>query len=161
MVPHFDYGDTVYCTTSMYNLDRLQKLQNSACRSILGRERDTSVKELHRDLSLLTLESRRFIHMGMECHKSVHSEGGYSLSQFFVPLANVRQRQTRASIAKRMHVPRAKTNVGHKAIRIRGPVFWNTLSEHLVDIEDCKSFKREISYTMSLANELGNQNFPT
>ena len=125
VVPYFDYWDTVYCTTSLHNLDRLQKLQSSACRSILGRERDASTEEMHKDLPLLRLDARRFIHMGMEFHKSVHGNGDYSLSHFFVPLINVRARQTRASTAKRLHVPRFKTNVGSKAIRVRGPVFWN------------------------------------
>ena len=31
VLPYLDYGDTVFCTTSTHNLDRLQKLQNSAC----------------------------------------------------------------------------------------------------------------------------------
>ena len=95
------------------------------------------MKELHRDLAILTLESRRYIHMGMECYKSVYGDGNYSLLQFFVPLAETRARQTRASKA-----PRAKTNAGCKVIRVRGPVFWNTLNEDLVIIHDGKAFKR-------------------
>ena len=99
--------------------------------------------------------------MGVECHKSVHNNGNYSMSHFFVPLANVRARQTRASRANRMHVPRVKTNSGKKAFRVRGPVFWNALDENLVAIDTCKAFKREISTTISRANVWGNQNFPT
>ncbi len=99
--------------------------------------------------------------MGVECHKSVHGDGNYSMSHFFVPLVNVRERQTRPSQANRLHVPRVKTNSGMKAFRVRGPVFWNTLAENLAVIEDCKAFKREISATMSQANVVGNQNFPT
>ena len=140
VVPHFDY---------------------SGKEIILGRERESSVVELHRDLSILPLESRVFIHMGNECHKSVYSDGMYSLAQFFVPLTDVRARKMRASTANRLRIPKAKTNAGHKAIRVRGPVFWNTLDDTLATIQDGKAFNHAISTTMSQANILGNQNFPT
>ena len=71
-LPYIDYGDTAYCTTSAYNLDRLQKLQNSACRSILEHKRDSSVASMHVDLDILPLDKCRQLHINMECHESYY-----------------------------------------------------------------------------------------
>ncbi len=45
VLPHFDYCDTVYMTSSIKNLNKLQLLQNSACRTILLANRYTSVTD--------------------------------------------------------------------------------------------------------------------
>ncbi len=161
VLPYLDYGDTVFCTTSAYNLDRLQKLQNSACRSILCRERDSSVNEMHKDLSLIYLCEQRYIHMGVECYKSVHGGGDYSLTRFFVPIHDVRPRITRATSRRKLHIPRVKTTVGSNAMRVRGPVFWNSLSDELTVPCEIKAFKRSISSAVLQSDCTGNHNFPT
>ena len=161
VLPYLDYGDTVFCTTSVYNLDRLQKIQNSACRSILCRERDTSVEAMHNDLSLLYLCERRYIHLGVECHKSVYGGGEYCLTKYFVPLHAVRPWATRATMSNKLHVPWVKTTVGSKALRVHGPVFWNHLDEELMTQLNPKAFKRCISSAVLKSDCTGNHNFPT
>ena len=156
-----DYGDTVYCTTSEYNLSQLQMLQNSACRSILLRERDSSIAEMHQDFSILTLAQRRQLHMSVDCQKGYYGQGPYSTSRFFTPVANVCQRQTRATSTKEVIVPIVKNSMGGKAYRYRGPVFWNALQDSMRSIENHNEFKRHVSISMSQANVIGNQNFPT
>ena len=72
ILPHLDYCDTVYLTTTEANLSKLQKIQNVACRTILGVNKETSIKHMHRELELLTLQQRRQLHQAMECFANVN-----------------------------------------------------------------------------------------
>ena len=47
VLPHSDYCDTVYMTSPLKNLNKLQLIQNSACRTILLSNRDTSIVDMH------------------------------------------------------------------------------------------------------------------
>ena len=51
VLPHLDYCDIVYMCTTVQNLNKLQLIQNGACRTILRAPKDTSVSEMHKDLS--------------------------------------------------------------------------------------------------------------
>ncbi len=59
VLPHFDYCDTVYMTASATHLNKLQLLQNSACRTILLAEARTSTDYMHNELDLLRLNERQ------------------------------------------------------------------------------------------------------
>ena len=144
---------------SEYNVNHLQKLQNSASHSILVREQDSSVAEMHQDLSILTLANIKQLHE-VDCHKS-YGQGSYCMSRFFTSVANVCKRRTRATSSKEVIVPRVKTTSGGKAYRCRGPPFWNTLQDSLRSIENPVEFKRSIAATLSQASIFGNQNFST
>ena len=63
LLPHLDYCDTVYSLTSAANLQILQTLQNSACRTMLRVDRRAPVDEMHSDLKIMTLEQRRVLHI--------------------------------------------------------------------------------------------------
>ncbi len=81
---HFDYCDIVYDCTSLGNLQKLQKLQNSACRTMLLADNRTPIAEMHDNLQLLTLKQRRELHLSVDCHKHVNisdSSLNYSLSR--------------------------------------------------------------------------------
>ena len=86
ILSNIDYCDIVYNSSTLENLNRLQLLQNSACRTILLAPYDTHVSEMHRTLGLLPLDKRRFLHMSFDCHKSVYFNGKSSLSGFYVPV---------------------------------------------------------------------------
>ena len=75
VLPLFDYCDTVYMSTSLANLSKLQLIHNQACRTILLAGRYISVLDMHRTLKLQLLQDRRMVHMALECHKSIHFEG--------------------------------------------------------------------------------------
>ena len=75
-----DYCDTVYLTTNANNLSKLQKIQNVACRTILGADNHTNIKQMHDELQMLTLQQRRQLHQAMECYTNInHPEAGLEL----------------------------------------------------------------------------------
>ncbi len=157
VLPHFDYCDTVYMTSAIKNLNKLQLIQNSACRTILLANRYTSVMDMHRELKLSVLHMRRNYHMATECHRNIYFEGRACLGHFYVPVMRVNVAQTRAEHRKVMHVPRTRTVCGSKAMSVRGPLFWNSIRLDLRLIECIKKFK----FNISLSAESMFENHPT
>ena len=141
VLPHFDYCDIVYMNTSMYNLNRLQCLQNSACRIILLADKDTRITDMHRDLKLEMLSTRRLVHLNAFNHKNVYAEVDTLISVMYVPVTNVSRRQTRQSTSMCMRVPVVRSCTGQKAISYIGPSSWNQLPQDLRLIKNHDTFK--------------------
>ena len=70
---HLDYCDLVYMCTTLQNLNKLQLIENGACRIILCVSKDTSIEQMHKELGIPTLEQCRQYHMANECYKSVNN----------------------------------------------------------------------------------------
>ena len=66
IVPYIDYCELVYMHTNAANLDKLQKIQNSACWTILEVDNGTSIKYMHKELDLMTLSERCHQHLSIE-----------------------------------------------------------------------------------------------
>ena len=83
VVPLMDCCDVAYMQTNMGNLNRLQIVQNIACRVILKAGSRDHIAEMHKDLKLDYLQDRRKLHLLSECHKCIHSTDNYPLKNFF------------------------------------------------------------------------------
>ena len=133
ILPHLDYCDTVYMNTTEGNLNKLQLIQNVACRTILGADRYTNVKTMHNDLGLLTLKQRRFLHQAMDCHNNIYNpEAG--LHHHYNTIDD-RQRVTRRTGTNYMKIPIIKSSMGRRAYSFQGPSFWNLHDEESRCIE--------------------------
>ncbi len=142
VLPHLDYCDTVYMCTTVQNLNKLQLIQNGACRTILKVPKDTHVDDMHQDLGIPTLAQRRQAHLATECFKSV-SIPDSGLHYMFNPIGTNR-RVTRLSNNMGMTVPRLNTTQGRKAFRYRGPMCWNGLDNDLKTSESTATFKSKM-----------------
>ncbi len=76
------YTSLTYSCTSVANLQKLQKLQNSACRTLLRTDRHVHITYMHQELKFLILSERRDLHMAAECYKHVHKDES-SLNKLF------------------------------------------------------------------------------
>ena len=71
VLPLLDYGDVIYmCATE----DKLQLIQNCACRIILG---------AGRRLNLMRPSVRGNLHRNCQCHKNVYNEVKTGFDMFF------------------------------------------------------------------------------
>ncbi len=144
VLPHLDYCDLVYMCTKEQNLQKLQQIQNCACRIILKADNYTSISTLHSELQLPYLSQRRNIHMAMECFTGVHNvESG--LHYMFNPIDDTRERETRSTRTNLVKVTNVRTVTGRKAFGFRGPNFWNKLEAESRTITDKPAFKNHIS----------------
>ena len=140
VLPHLDYCDLVYMNTTVQNLNRLQLIQNGACRTILRVPKDTSVEQMHRELAIPTLNQRRQYHMATECYKAVNNPDS-GLHHMFNLLSDTRARNTRLTTNRGMRVPNMKTVQGRKAFKYTGPLCWNSLEPDIKKSETVMSFK--------------------
>ena len=72
---HMDYCDIIYNSAMKDQLNKLQLVQNTACRTILLCDRDAHIEDMHIELGLLKLYTRRQLHLATTCHKAIHSMG--------------------------------------------------------------------------------------
>ena len=144
VLPHLDYCDLVYMCTKEENLQKLQLIQNSACRIILKADNYASIKMLHEELQLPLLSERRTIHMAMECFSGVHNtESG--LHYMFKPQDETCARATRSTRTNLVEVVNIRAVTGRRAFSFRGPNFWNKLEADSRTITDKPAFKTHIS----------------
>ncbi len=136
VLPHMDYCDIVYSCTSEANLQKLQKIQNCACRILLRCDRRAHVKEMHKHLNFLDLKQRRELHLSTECYKQVNNSSS-SLHKFF-KLKSTRSTRTGES---KYEVPNLRTMMGRRCFSYRGPAHWNSVSEDLKNSESINAYK--------------------
>ena len=128
ILPQLTYCDLVYETTNKSNTDKLQKVQNSALWCTLRCDKCTSVKKMHNDLKILTLDQRRNLNRAVQCYKEFTNNTS-GLHYMFQRANNTRT--TRRGNSKNVVVPRVDTEVGRKSFSFREPVFWNGLNANL------------------------------
>ena len=144
VLPHLDYCDVVYMCTKEENLNKLQLIQNCACRFILKADKFASSKALHEELQLPYLHQRRTIHLAMECYTGYHNKEA-GLHYMFQPKDDTRIRETRSTRANQVEVTNIRTVTGRKAFGFRGPNFWNKLEMDTRIIHEKTAFKNHIS----------------
>ena len=145
LLPQSTYCDLVYETTTKANTEKLQKIQNSALRTILKVNKRTSVKLMHDRLKILTLSQRRDLNRAIDCYKHVTNQKS-SLSFMFERSEHARQ--TRRSNELNVKVPNIRSEVGQKAYSYRGPVCWNAVNSDIKQAESKDAFKS--AYTLYL-----------
>ncbi len=123
--------------SSASNLNKLQLLQNGACRTLLLVDKRTPIDEMHKELKFLTLGERQNLHLAVDCYKHVKNEES-SLHNYFKVK---RSRQTRAG--EQMVVPNLWTNMGRNAYSFTGPNFWNQVPSDLKSCKNVDEFKSE------------------
>ena len=147
VLPHMDYCDIVYSCTSDANLQKLQKVQDCACRILLRADRRAHVNDMHERLKFLKLNQRRELHLSVECFKQV-SNNASSLNYYFKKRAT---RNTRTGDTK-CEVPDIRSMIGRRCFSYRGPAHWNTISDELKNSESINAFKH--SYLNKLLRDV-------
>ena len=109
----------------------------------MGADNDASIKQMHDDLEMLTLQQRRQLHLAMECFTNINNPDA-GLCHIFQSVDD-RSRRTRTTGTKYMKVPNIRSALGRKAYSYRGPSFWNGLDTETRGIDNKDAFKHHIS----------------
>ena len=81
--PQFDYGDVLIGGANQKELNSLQRIQNFAAKSILGKKKRYSNKKTLKELQFLNLEQRRKIHRTVFIHKALLNKSSTNLHEIF------------------------------------------------------------------------------
>ena len=118
-------------------------IHNCACRIILGADNDTSVRQMHQQLEIPTLNQRQMYHQNIDCFNNINNaEAG--LHKMYKNSDNI-GRTTRRTGTKHMVVRDIRSCVGRKAYSYEGPNFWNTLDSDTRCMTGKEAFKRHIN----------------
>ena len=129
ILPIFDYGDIIYGTASFKYTALLQKLQNRACRIILGVSpySHTPVRELHARLGWKSLESRRCCHLNTMVFKALNDLAPPYLKGCF----QFCQRNYSLRSNGNLSLPKPRSDYCKRKFSYRGSMQFNNLPPHL------------------------------
>ena len=127
--PQFDYGDVLWGGCNQKEVNSLQRIQNFAIKSILGKKRKYSVKKCMKKLKFLNLEQRRKIHLTVFTHKAILNKSSTNLHEKisnYLPKFN-----TRNSTNKNLTIPAHNTSKFKRSPLYKMIEAWNDTPNHL------------------------------
>ena len=136
------YCSTVWRNTSKRNINKLQLVQNFACRIILGLKKFDHISEGLKALNWLRVEDKLFLKDVLMVHKCLHNQAPSYLSDKFVRRSSIHNRITRNSCD--LNVPFSRLKTGQRSFAFRGAKLYNNLPYDIKNITDAKVFKRRM-----------------
>jgi len=128
VLPHFDYGSTVWTIFSLESHNKLQVLHNSLARTILSADYRTPTNEMMDTLNWIKLDRRwnnQLLLLVFKCLKNLCPS--YLCSQFdFVH--NGHTHITRNHCSNTLLIPKFRSNSGMRTFHVRAAYAWNSLS---------------------------------
>ena len=132
-----DYCNSLFMNISKENLNKLQKVQNSAARLILGRCRRDSATLALRDLHWLNIDSRIVFKIIFLVYKTIRGMSSENLKLQFKSFNG------RPEDFLLLHTPNFETCYG-KRLFCHGSRLWNALPVDVRTEEDLDRFKKRI-----------------
>ena len=142
MLPHFDYCSTIWGSgITRGGLEKLQRIQNSAMRIVLGCDSRTHIQDMISELSWMTVQQRMLYNLNCLVWKTCNNQVPVYLQNTFTLQGNIHRYNTRSSSHGAIAVlPSHKQSLLHNGTRS-----WNSLP-HILQAQNCLStFKRELS----------------
>ena len=136
------YCSNVWANCSKLNVDKLQSVQNFACRIVSGiRKYDHVTPELQR-LRWLPVSSQLYYRNAILAFKCMYGRAPEYLSTFFTKRCDVNRYTTRSS--QLLNVPLFKTASGQRTFYYRTVSIWNSLESFLKLSSNESIFKKRL-----------------
>ena len=142
VLPHFDYGDIVYDTTSNTNKIRLQLLQSRAARLISGSGPRTNRNTMFKSLGWLSLQNRRDYHKCIMVYKCRNGLAPQYLADLFRSNDVNHSYPTRNS--SQLRATKTRTEYYHNSFTVSGQNLWNSLPGSIRDSQSISVFKKSL-----------------
>jgi hypothetical protein len=141
----FDYCNTLLTGIPQHLTDKLQTVQNSACRLIFKARKHDHIKPLMQKLHWLPISSRIKHKTSNLCFNSfTDPHFPVYLSEILVPYTPSRQLRS-SSDSRTLSIPRTRTKtIGDRSFSFYAPTFWNQLPSNIRHCETSSSFKKSL-----------------
>ena len=141
ILSRLDYCNSVYLGITEEQFDRLQRIQNSAARMILGKRKRDHITPLLRELHWLPVRARCQYKVAVLAYR--HFDGSLAPSldsclNTFIPTRNLRSANEKSLVVPRYNLKSA----GFRSFRVRAPIIWNALPLEVKNAQNLTSFKR-------------------
>ena len=105
LLPHFDYGDSIWGTCNVSSHHKVQKLQNRAAKIITGSARMDSSTEARNKLKWLNLKKRYQFHLAVNMFKVMNGQAPNYLANRF----NIKDSGYALRGYKNLSIPKPRT----------------------------------------------------
>ena len=141
--PYFRYCCPIWGSASSTDLQRLQKLQNRAARSVTDSPYDAHSEPLIKKLGWLTIIQLIDTETVKIVYKALHNEAPKYLKELFHRLSDVQNRELRNSKTD-LHIPLLRKSSGQKSFVYRGVCIWNNLTCETKTSRSFSAFKAKM-----------------
>ena len=136
------YCSTVWSNTSSNNINKLQSVQNFACRVISGVGKFDHITPALRELNWLPVEKLLLERETVMAYKCLNGLAPDYLVDKFIKRSDIHDRSTRNHDL--LDIPLYRTAAGQRTFNYRGAKIWNDLDDKLKNITSITIFKKEL-----------------
>lgn len=136
------YCSTVWSNTSSNNINKLQSVQNFACRIITKTRKFDHVTPALRELNWLPVEKLLLYKDTVMAYKCFNGLAPDYLVDKFAKRSDIHDRSTRNH--NLLDIPLYKTATGQRTFNYRGVKIWNDLDDKLKNITSITTFKKDL-----------------
>ena len=142
VLPHLQYCTLIWANTYSTKLNKIRMLQKKAVRIINNSDYLAHSEPLFKQNNLLKIEDIYKLQLGLLMYKLSREALPNSISILFQRNIEIHNHNTRNSNDYFMH--EARTNTRKFTIKYSGPLFWNSIPEHIQNSTSENQFKNKL-----------------
>ena len=139
-ISRLDYASCLLLGVAKYKIDQLQKLQNTAARIILNKDRSHNAHSLLYELHWLPVHIRINFRCLVYVYKCLNGLAPDYMSELIIPVVN--EKHLRSSDKVLLYQPRTRTTYGDRAFSNYGPKLWNKLPKYIQCASSQNQFRK-------------------
>jgi len=137
-----DYCNSLLSSTSLQNVDRLQRVQNNLARAVFDLKRYDSVRHHIRALHWLPVKERITYKMAVITYLALNTGKPSYLSNWLVKKSSDRSLRSNAKCL--LQIPFCSIKTADPAFKFSAPKVWNSLSDHTKSAVSLEIFKSRL-----------------
>ena len=145
VMTYLDYANSILTGLPKASIHQLQRVQNMAAKIVLQRSKFDSPSKCLEELHWLSIQYRINFKVVMLVFKCIHGLVPRYLEELITIKKLSRQGLRSEQVIRQLEVPRTtRHSFAARSFRVRGPKLWNPLPEHIKQIEDYSTFKKDL-----------------
>ena len=133
-----DYCNSLFLNIDKSNIDKLQKVQNTAARLIVRKRKKESISATIKELHWLRVDSRIIFKILLLVYKSINGTSSKNIELEF------KSNTCREDDFLKLKLHFFKTKYGKRTFKYNAPRLWNALPVHIRKVENIDVFKKMV-----------------